>query len=252
MKIAATIQARMGSTRLPGKVLKTIIGKPMLALLVERIRQSILIDEIIIATTKGPQDDAIEDLARKIGVSCYRGSENDVILRIVETLKAYDVDINVEFMADNPIPDPFLVDSVIGFYLKNSDKYDYVTNALKTTYPPGAEVFVYPSKILYDAEKKVTDPALREHVGIHIYQHPERYRIFNLEAPPWFYYPDIHLEVDTQEDFDVIKAIYEHFYKDNPGFSLLQVIDFLKANPDLATHNINVERRWKVYRQDDI
>lgn len=251
MKIGATIQARMGSTRLPNKVLKNIIGKPMLALQIERIRQSILIDEVIIATTTQPQDDAIEDFAGKIGVSCFRGSENDVISRIVETLRAYDVDINVEFMGDNPIPDPMLVDSIIGFYLKNADKYDYVTNALKTTYPPGAEVFVYPSKILYDAETKVTDPALREHVGIHIYQHPYRYRICNLEAPSCYEFPDYHLEVDTQEDFDLIKKVYEYFYPTNPGFTLSQIIDFLKANPKLAAHNVDVERRWKAYRQDD-
>jgi len=252
MKIGATIQARMGSIRLPNKVLKTIVGKPMLALQIERIRQSILIDEVIIATTTQPQDDAIEDLAGEIGVSCFRGSEDDVISRIVETLKTYNVNINVEFMGDNPMPDPMLVDSIIGFYLKNADKYDYVTNALKTTYPPGAEVFVYPSRVLFDAESRITDPALREHVGIHIYQHPERYRIYNLEAPSWLHYPDIHLEVDTQEDFEVISAIYEHFYKQNPGFGLLQVIDFIKANPKLAAHNVDVERRWKAYRQDDI
>ena len=252
MKIGATIQARMGSTRLPDKVLKNIVGKPMLALQVERIRQSRLIDEVIIATTIKPQDDSIEKLAKEIGVSCFRGSEDDVISRIVETLKAYNVDINVEFMGDNPIPDPMLIDSIIGFYLKNADKYDYVTNALKTTYPPGAEVFVYPSKVLYDAEARISEPSLREHVGIHIYQHPERYRICNLEAPSWLHYPDIHLEVDTQEDFEVISAIYEHFYKHNPGFCLLQVIDFIKANPKLGDHNVDVERRWKAYRQDDI
>ena len=252
MKIGATIQARMGSTRLPDKVLRNIVGKPMLALQIERIRQSILIDEVIIATTTQPQDDAIEDLAGEIGVSCFRGSEDDVIRSIVETLKAYNVDINVEFMGDNPIPDPMLVDSIIGFYLKNVDKYDYVTNALKTTYPPGAEVFAYPSRVLFDAELRITDPALREHVGIHIYQHPERYRICNLEAPSWLHYPDIHLEVDTREDFEMISAIYEHFYKYNPGFGLLQVIDFIKANPGLAAHNVDVERRWKAYRQDDI
>lgn len=252
MKIGATIQARMGSTRLPDKVLKNIVGKPMLALQIERIRQSRLIDEVIIATTIEPRDDAIESLAGEIGVSCFRGSEDDVISRIVETLRAYDVDINVEFMGDNPIPDPMLVDSIIGFYLKNADKYDYVTNALKTTYPPGAEVFVYPSKILYDAETKVTDPALREHVGIHIYQHPDRYRICNLEAPSWYEFPDYHLEVDTQKDFEVVSAIYEHFYLHNQGFSLSQVIDFMIANPELALHNRDIERRWKVYRQDDV
>ena len=152
MKIDATIQARMGSTRLPGKVLMPIVEKPMLALQIERIQQCKLIDRIIISTSNNPQDDAIEELANELGVECFRGSENDVLSRIIDTLKFYNTEIHVEFMGDNPIPDPLLVDSIIGYYLKNYGKYDYVTNALKTTYPPGVEVFVYHSKILYDAE----------------------------------------------------------------------------------------------------
>ena len=249
-KIAATVQARMGSSRLPGKVLKMIVGRPMLALQIERIQQSMLIDEVIIATSVKKRDDPLEALAGKIGVQCYRGSEDDVLSRIVGALKAFQVDINVEFMGDNPIPDPLLVDAIVGYYLKHADKYDYVTNALKTTYPPGAEVYVYPSEILFDAESRVTDPTLREHVGIHIHQHPERYRICNLEAPPWFHYPDLHLEVDTQEDLEVISALYEHFYPHNPGFSLAQAIDFMNANPELAAKNRQVVRRWKAFRQD--
>ena len=114
-----------------------------------------------------------------------------------------------------------------------------------------AFVFVYPADVLYDAERHVTDPALREHVGIHIYQHPDRYRICNLEAPPVFHHPEFHLEVDTEEDFEVISAIYEHFYRINPGFTLAQVIDFMSANAELAQRNRGVERRWKVLRQDD-
>lgn len=250
MKIGATIQARMASTRLPGKVLKPILGRPMLALQVERIQRSLLIDEVIIATSVEKQDDVIEALARELGVQCFRGSETDVLSRVVGALRAFSVDIHVEFMGDNPIPDPLLVDSITGYYLKHADRYDYVTNALKTTYPPGAEVFVYPSEVLFDAERRAPHTPLREHVGPHIYQHPERYRICNLEAPPWSHYPDLHLEVDTQEDFEVVSAIYEHFYPANPGFGLAQVIDFMKAHPKLAERNRQVERRWKVFRRD--
>jgi spore coat polysaccharide biosynthesis protein SpsF len=250
MKIAATIQARMGSTRLPGKVLKQIVGRPMLALQIERIQQSRLIDEIIVATTTEPGDDAIVALARDLGVAVFRGSEHDVVSRVAGALKAFAVDLHVEFMGDNPMPDALLVDAIIGYYLKHADKYDYVSNALTTTYPPGAEVFVYPAAVLYDAESKITEAALREHVGIHIYRYPERYRLCNLEAPPWHRYPDMHLEVDTPEDFAVISAIFEHFSPHNPGFSLSQVIEFMTANPNLLNANKEVERRWKTFRQD--
>ena len=240
----------MGSSRLPGKVMKPIVGKPMLALQIERIKRSILIDEVIIATSVESRDDPIEQLARETGVSCFRGSEHDVLSRVVGALKAVQADINVEFMGDSPIPDPMLVDSMVGYYLKNADRYDYLTNALKTTYPPGTEVYVYPASVLYDAESGAADPELREHVGPHIYQHPERYRICNLEAPPWFHYPELYLEVDTPEDLRVMSAIFEHFYPENPGFGLAQVIDFMNAHPELASLNSQVERRWKVFRED--
>jgi len=250
MRIDATIQARTGSTRLPGKVLKPILGKPMLALQIERIRQSRLIDRIILATSTTPQDDALEQLATDLDIECFRGSESDVLGRVVGALKAFSVDLHVEFQGDNPMPDPLLVDSIIGFYLKHAGEYDYVTNALKTTYPPGAEVSVYPAAVLIEAEEQATDFKLREHVGIHIYQHPERFRICNLAAPPWLSCPDLHVEVDTEEDFRVVSRIFEHFYPRNPGFSLAQVIEFAEAEGLIAL-NKDVERRWRVFRKDE-
>ncbi len=251
MGIDATIQARFGSSRLPGKVLKPILGRPMLELQIERIRQSRLIDRVIIATTDSPQDDAIEALAHRLDCLCFRGSEDDVLGRVVGALVTHDVNIHVEFQGDNPMPDAHLVDSIIGYYLKYADAYDYVTNALKTTYPPGAEVSVYPAAVLIDAERRVGLTSLREHVGLHIYQRPERYRIRNIEAPAWLCRPDLHLEVDTEEDFELISAVFAHFYQANPGFSLAQVIEFAQNNPELADRNCNIERRWKQFRHDD-
>lgn len=247
MKILATIQARTGSSRLPGKVLKTIVGKPMLELQIERIRQSRLIDEIVVATTTQPADDALEALAKKASVSCFRGSGNDVLSRVAGAIRKFKGDIHLEFQGDSPLPDPLLVDAVTGYYLKHSDKYDYVTNALKMTYPPGTDVCVYAAKALLDADERVTDPALREYVGVHIFTHPELYRIKNLEAPPAFRYPDFHLEVDTAEDFEVVSAVFEHFYPKNPGFGLGEILSFLKSRPELTDRNKNVERRWKAF-----
>lgn len=251
MTIDATIQARLGSSRLPGKVLKPILGKPMLELQIERIRQSRLIDRVIIATSDCEQDDEIEALALRLGCLCFRGSEDDVLGRVTGALIQYGVDIHVEFQGDNPMPDAHLVDSVIGYYLKQSHNYDYVTNALKTTYPPGAEVSVYPASVLIDAERHAGSSALREHVGLHIYQNCERYRICNLESPSWLCRPDLHLEVDTDEDFDLVSKVFEHFYPTNPGFSLSQVIEFVDNNPVLVK-NSKVERRWKRFRKDGI
>lgn len=250
MKITATIQARTGSSRLPGKVLLPIIGKPMLELQIERVRHSRLIDEIVIATSTNPQDDAIEQLARRCRVGCFRGSEEDVLGRVVSALKSVQAELHVELMGDSPLSDPLLIDACIGYYLKHAGAYDYVTTGLTTTFPPGMEVTIYPARILIDAERLVTDASLREHVSCHITQHPERYRLCNLEAPRWFRYPDYYLEVDAPEDFEVIASIFEHLYPTNPGFGLAQIIDFLNAHPALAARNRSVERRWRAFRRD--
>jgi spore coat polysaccharide biosynthesis protein SpsF len=183
-------------------------------------------------------------------VDCFRGSEDDVLGRIAGAVREFGDDVNVAFMADNPVPDPPLIDSIVGFYLKHVE-YDYVTNTIRTTYSPGLEVMVYGAKVLIDADIRCTDFALREHVGPNSYQHPERYRIHNIEAPPWFNFPDLHLEVDVLEDFELVATIYEHCYRTNPGFGLQEVIDFTASRPELTAWNQDIPRRWKAYRQDD-
>lgn len=249
MKIGATIQARMGSSRLPGKVLMPIVGKPMLELQTERILQSHLIDSLIIATSTQAQDDPIEQLAKRLGVFCYRGSEENVLNRITQALRTYQVDLHVEFKGDGPLVDPLLVDAMIGYYLKSQDRIDYLTNGMKTTYPPGMEVTIYPASVLWDAESRIRDPADLEHVAWNIESHADRYRLYNLEAPAWFHYPEFYLEVDTPEDFEVVSAVFENFYPENPGFGLAQMIDFMKKHPELANRNRFVHRRWKIFRE---
>ncbi len=239
----------MGSSRLPGKSLRPILGKPMLAYQIERLQRSMLLDRIIVATSVHPRDDAIAELAHTLGIECFRGSEDDVLGRVAGALRQFDVEIHAEFQGDNPMPDPMLVDSVIGYYLKNADRYDYVTNGLRTTYPPGAEVTVYPARILLEAERSAVDPAAREHVGPHIYDRPDRYRIFNLEAPPWLRAPDVHLEVDTEEDFEVVSRVFEHFCPANPGFTMMQAVEFARSE-GLDEINKNVHRRWQEFRRD--
>jgi len=250
MKIAATIQARTGSSRLPNKVMLPILGEPMLARQVERIKRSQLIDEIIIATSTKRQDDCIEDLADSVEVPCFRGSEGKVLDRIVGALKSFNVDIHVSFCGDCPMPDPTIIDTIIGIYLKNNQDYDYVGTGMKTTYPPGLEVSVYPSEILYDVDEQVQTLEEREHVGANIISRRNRYRVLNVEAPPWHHYPDLYLEVDTKEDFLVTKSIYESLYPNNPYFLLSDIIEFLKKNPSLAESNRGVHRRWKIFRDD--
>ena len=252
MTVTATIQARTGSSRLPGKVLLPILGKPMLELQIERIRRSRLVDRVVLATSVEPQDDPLEALAKKMGIGCFRGSETDVLSRVAGALKASGGELHAEFFGDSPLPDPLLVDQFIGYFLQHSDRYDVVTNALKTTYPPGLEVTVYPSRLLFDAERSARSPEEREHVSLAILGRPQRHRICNLEAPPEFHQPELYLEVDTREDFEVVSAVYEHFYPRDPRFGLAEILEFMKKHPELAERNRNVERRWKAYRKEAV
>ena len=253
MKIVASIQARLGSTRLPGKVLKKINGKPMLWHHIQRLKCSRLLDDIIVATTVNEKDDEIVRFCEKYGISYYRGSEDDVLDRVASMVQEMSIDIHVECFGDSPLTDPHIVDEIIGYYLKYQDKYDFVSNSLTTTYPPGQEVLVYSGKSLIEANKKIPkDEPLREHVSIHITQHPDIYKMKNLEAPNYYNHPEIYLEVDTPEDFEMVSAVFNYFEsKGLEHFSLAQILDFLQQNNNLIDLNNKVERRWKEFRKDD-
>jgi spore coat polysaccharide biosynthesis protein SpsF len=250
VKITATVQARMGSSRLPGKVLKPIAGKPMLERQLERIKRSRLIDEVVIATSTDHGDDALAALGKSIGVPVFRGSEDDVLGRITSLLKERKVELHVELIGDSPMTDPQLVDEIIGYYLKNADRYDYVSNGTEVTYPSGMEVNVYPASALIDAESRVMkDDPLREHVDIHLNKN-DKYRRASLRAPAHFHRPDVFLEVDTAKDLQMVTAVFEHFLSRNqPHFGLGQILDFLKTRPDLVKLNQGEERRYWQFKE---
>lgn len=229
----------MGSSRLPGKTMMKILGKSMLELLIERLKRSKLIDEIVIATTTNPKDEIIAELTDKIGVKCFRGSEEDVLARVLDTAKSAGGDIIVEITADCPLIDPDVVDMVIKEYLNND--YDYVCNInvpernpiLDSNFPVGLDTEVFSVKTLEEVSRLTNNPSDREHVSLYIYNHPERYKVYCVKAPEELHYPKLNLSVDYKEDFDVIKKIYESLYLKNPEFSFLDVVEFLKNHPVL-------------------
>lgn len=252
MKIVGSIQARLGSSRFPGKVLKLVSGVPMLLRHVDRLRRSRLIDEIVVATTTNPGDDAIAEACLKAGVSVYRGPEDDVLGRIAGLIRARGADVHAEFFGDSPLTDAHLVDETLGVYLKNKDRVDFVSNSLKTTYPPGQEVICYRGEALLKADALVAkDDPLREHVSLNIWKRPETFRVLGLEAPAHYRRPDLYLEVDTAEDFSVVSAVFEHFLsRGQEYFSLAQILDFFRDREALAATNRGVERRWMKFRED--
>lgn len=250
MNVIASIQARMASSRLPGKVLKEICGKPMLWWQIERLKVSRLLDDVIVATTLNPADDTIVEFCQKYKVKYYRGSEHDVLNRIASLIRECKVDVHVECFGDSPLVDPRVIDAIVGFYLKHQKQYDFVSNSIRTTYPPGQEVLVYRGTALIEADGFVkADDPLREHVSIHITQHKEKFKLFNIEAPPRYHHPDIYLEVDTPEDLELMTNIITHFKnKGEEVFSLKQILDYLACRKDLIEINRRVTRRWKQFR----
>jgi len=254
MNIVASIQARMGSSRLPGKVLKKICGKPMLQWQVDRIRRSRLVDQVVVATTTNPKDDEIAEFCKENDICCHRGSEVNVLNRIALLIQRNNIDVHVEFYGDSPLPDAQIIDEFIGYYLKLLPEYDCVSSAVETSYPPGQEVIVYRGDILVELDELLRngDP-LREHVAYNITRYPDRYNVASIKAPAWYRQPEMYLEVDTEKDFKMMKELIGYFCnKKQEYFTLLEVISLLKDFPEISRINNNEERLWKTFRKSKV
>ncbi|NRB06375.1 MAG: glycosyltransferase family protein [Richelia sp.] len=241
MKTVIIVQARMTSTRLPGKVLKRVLDKPLLEYQIERLRRVKLADEIIIATTVNETDEPIFKLCNRLSVPYFRGSEEDVLARYHGAATKHYADVVVRVTSDCPLIDPQVIDKVINFYIENLDKYDYVCNSLKRTYPRGMDTEVFSLKALHEAFVEATAQADREHVTPFIYRHLERYRLGhivsseNQSSHRW--------TVDTPEDFDLIRRIIEAVYPQAPEFSLEDCLNLLQQYPDWSNINAHVEQK---------
>lgn len=241
MKIISTIEARMGSSRLPGKSLKKIIGKPMLELMIERVKKSNLIDEIVIATSKNPIDDPIEILAKRLNVGCFRGSEDDVLDRVLNAAKAHKAGHIVELWGDTPLIDPYIIDSLIKYYLDNN--FDCVGTCLDKTFPWGMAALIFPTIILDEVSKTTNDPVDRENVSNYIYEHPEKYNIGHLPCPPELKRPEIRLTVDEMADFILVENIFKELYPTNPDFKTIDIIKYLDSNPQVSQINNDIKQK---------
>jgi spore coat polysaccharide biosynthesis protein SpsF len=240
-KIVGIIEVRMSSTRLPGKAMKKILGKPVLELLIERVKRAKMLDSIVVATSTNLEDKVISDLARKLGVEYYRGSLNDVLSRIIEATKSVEGDIIVEITGDCPLVDPEIVDKMVNIYL-NSEA-DYVSNVLEATYPAGMDVQVFSVKILEEISKIANTPEEREHGSWLIYKNPEttKYKLLNVKGPKELFYPHLRLMVDYIEDFELISKIFENLYLSNPEFNTYDIINLLENKPELKKINSNIK-----------
>jgi len=244
MSIIAIVEARMTSSRLPGKVLLPACGKPMLALQVERLKQVKQLDDIVIATTTNKADDAIVDLAKTMNIGYFRGSEDDVLARVLLAAKLFKSDVIVEILGDCPAIDPVLVSQCIDTYLNL--EVDYVSNALQRTFPGGMVANVFSTEVLNEVEETTReDKVAREHVSIAIYSQPDKYKLFNVAAPDHLRRPDLIIELDEQRDYQLIKKIFENIYPIKQNFDVHDIIKFLDENPKIKRLNSNVVRKWK-------
>lgn len=237
-RIIATIEARLASTRLPGKVMLPILGKPMLERMVERLRGSYLITDIVIATVEGCYE--IIDLAMNIGVGWWGGPEYDLLSRVLGAARCFDADIIVELTGDCPLIDPAMVDKVIADYLLGGA--DFVANNLEYTAPRGFDVRVFSTEALARVGALTQDAADREHVSLYMWEHPDEFTCRNVRTEgidPRLY----RLTVDTQADYDVICKIFEALYPTKPDFTLFDVIRYLDAHPEVARLNAHVRQK---------
>ena len=242
MKTIATIEARMTSSRLPGKVLLPCQGQPMLALLVERLRQVPSLDGIVIATTVNATDDAIQDLAGQLGVGCWRGSEDDVLSRVLDAATHFGADIIVETTGDCPLIDPVVVEGCVTRYRQLG--VDYLSNVLERGFPIGMDTQVFATRILADVAARTQDPTDHEHVSLYIYRHPELYSLANVAAQPHQFDPELRLTLDTAQDLELITKIFDALYPANPRFDLDDILALLRANPAWRAINAQVAHRY--------
>lgn len=240
-KIVSTIEARYASTRLQGKTLLKICGKPTLEHIIERLKRSKYIDEVVVATTINPNCDPIEGLAKKLGVRCFRGSEEDVLDRVLKAAKTYKADIIVEITGDETFIDSKIVDGVIEYYLKN--KFDYVSNVLDRRYPRGLDTQVFATSILEEVSKLTNDPADRENVSLYIYEHPEKFNLGSVVAPEELNHPDWRWTLDTKDDFEFLNTIYEALYPVKNDFDSYDVLNFIQKNPNVLEINKSIQQK---------
>ena len=232
-KILAILQARTSSSRLPGKVLKPVMGAPMLARQIERIMRSAAINRLVVATSTEADDDPIETLCAPLGVDCFRGSLNDVLDRFYHAAKPYAPDHVVRLTGDCPLIDPLVIDRVIAFHLGGS--FDYTSNTVEPTFPDGLDVELMTYACLTAAWREAALPSQREHVTSFIYQHPERFRIGSYRQPQD--HSAQRWTVDEPEDFELVSRIYAALYPVNPSFTTADILELLEHDRILQSIN---------------
>ncbi len=238
-RVVATIEGRMTSSRLPGKILLPLRGKPVMAHMIERHRRSRYTDEVVVATTTNATDDPVVALCEEMHCPYFRGSENDVLERVVGAGREHSADILVQGMADSPLVDWRIIDRLIEML----DGNDCASNEFEETFPVGFDARVYSFPVLRAAGENDTGTMYREHAGYSIRSQPQKFKLVNWKAEGTMCWPELRLTLDTAEDYKLISAVYDELYPKNPDFSSADVVAFLKRRPDLVAINREIKQK---------
>jgi len=232
------IQTRVGSTRLPEKVLKPLGGKPLFVRMIERIRCASLTGNVMVATTDLEEDNAIERICRKEHIACFRGHPLDLLDRHYQAALSHHADIVVKIPSDCPLIDPCIIDRVIGFYFRNRDSFDYVSNLHPASYPDGNDVEVISMAALRAAWVEANKDFEREHTTPYIWENTDRFRTGNVSWEKGLDYSMSHRWViDYEEDYLLIRRIYDELAIFNPFFGIDDILDLVAGKPELMDIN---------------
>lgn len=241
MKVVCIMQARVGSSRLPEKVLKKIYGKTVLEHDIERVKKVSNIDEIVIATTVEFGDYKIVDEAERLGIKFFKGSESDVLSRYYFAAKEADADVVVRVTSDCPLLDSGVTEEIVKFYLDNYPKYEYVSNTLDRTYPRGLDTEVFSFKALELSYKEAKESFQREHVTPYIWDNNKEVSSFQFKENDDN--SNLRLTLDTEEDLELITEVYTELYDTNNNFGLKEILELFKRRPELIDINKEIEQK---------
>jgi len=249
-QVDAILRVRMGSSRLPGKALLPVLSRPLLSYVIERILMCRNVDRLVVATSTAEEDDAIAALCKVENIPLFRGSQDDVLDRMYQCAKYYDMKIIAHFQADCPLVDPDVTDQVIAFFWMHENDYDFVSNNHPPTWPEGLEVDIFTIEALQKAWQLASEPFEREHVTPFIWDQPDRFRVGNVALEDDSLYQANRWTVDFAEDFELVKQIFVQLYPQKPIFKMNDILALLEKKSELR--HLNEERASSTWYTDYI
>ena len=254
VKVVAVVQARMGSTRLPGKVLLPAAGRPLLERMLDRVRAATTLDEVVVATTRAAADDSIRALAARAEVRCVSGSTTDLVDRHLQAARETGADVVVKIPSDCPLIDPAVIDEVVGFFRRHHPRHAYVSNLHPSSWPDGKDVEVMRLDALEECGREARQPFQREHTTPFIWDQPERFTVANVAAAGPDLSAQYRLTLDYPEDYQLIAAVFAVLQRpEGQPFTVGEIVAFLDVNPEVqALNEKHAGSTWTAQFRDQL